>query len=571
VSQGLKQAIAQCRNGLIGIGIFSMVMNLLMLTGPFFMLQVYDRVLTSRSVPTLVALAVLAIALYIFYGVLEGLRSRLLARLSRAFDAELADHAYDLTVEGHSDTSGGKSPVQTLSDLKQVQQFVGSPALATLFDTPWFPIYLAVIYVLHPVLGLLATIGALVLLIIAGLNEWTTKAGIRASNALGHNEDELVETSRRQSETLQAMGMTTAYRSIWRAVHDDRVKTANRTSDAMSVFTSTSKALRLMLQSAILGVGAYLVLQSELSPGALIAGSIIFGRALAPLDQTIGHWKSISGARSAFARLRSVFSSVAEREPAAMTELDLPRETLAVSELTVASPDKQRVLLDSATVRLSAGEALGIIGPSGGGKSTFVRGLLDLWPVVEGSVRFDGAELKQWAPERRGAFIGYLPQDIELMPGTVAQNIARFRPDATSDAVISAAKLAGVHEMIVSLPDGYDTRVGQGGVGLSGGQRQRIALARALYGQPFLVILDEPNSNLDAEGELALVRAIKVLRKRGAIVLIIAHRQSVLADVDRFLLIEAGQPTMFESREAVMSFVAERQKAQRTGGLSVVK
>lgn len=569
--QGLQQAIAQCRSGLIGVGIFSMVMNMLMLTGPFFMLQVYDRVLTSQSVPTLVALAILTLTLYVFYGVLEGVRARLLARLSRAFDAELADQSYNLTVEGLRDNTGATRPTQALSDLRQVQQFIGSPALGTLFDTPWFPIYLFIVYLLHPSLGIMATVGAILLLIIATLNELTTKTGIMQASELGHGEEELVQSSRRQSETLQAMGITSAFRSHWRDVHDRRVGAANKTADLMAIFTSISKSLRLILQSAILGFGAYLVLQAELSPGALIAGSIIFGRALAPLDQAIGHWRTISGARSAYDRLKDVLNAAGNAQGDIKTELDLPKATVIIDDMSVAAPDQSRVLLNDLSIHMERGQALGIIGPSGGGKSTFVRGLLGLWPVVEGSVRFDGADLQQWTPERRGEFIGYLPQDIELMPGTVAQNIARFRAEATSTEVIAAAKLAGVHDMIVTLPDGYDTRVGHGGVGLSGGQRQRIALARALFGEPFLVILDEPNSNLDVDGEHALIRAIAALRKRGAIVLIIAHRQSVLANVERFLLIENGQPQVFESRDEVMQFVAERQKAQRAGGLSVVK
>ena len=542
--------------------IFSMVMNLLLLTGPFFMLQIYDRVLTSRSIETLVALALLAATLYVFFGIFDWIRARLLTRLSRTFDRDLADDAFVATAQA---LPGQQS---TANDLKQVQHFIASPAIATLFDVPWFPVYLLVVFLMHPLLGYLGLAGAVLLLVIAIVNQISSKqpSGQAAQTAI--EEDRLLLAGRRQAETLTAMGAIANAGGIWRKKHDTRLRAQSIAADRQAVFAALSRTLRLILQSAILGVGAYLVLGDALSPGAMIAASIIFARALAPLDQSIAHWRTIAGARSAYGRLKQAFAGPARLEMP--TKIALPKQSLAITELSVATPDRSKVLLQGVGFELRAGDALGIIGPSGGGKSTLLKGLLGLWPASRGEVRFDGATLEQWPVDRLGDIIGYLPQDIEMLPSTIAQNIARFNPDSKSEDITAAAELACVHDMIVGMPDGFDTAVGAGGVQLSGGERQRIALARAVYGRPFLVALDEPNSNMDHDGEAALAQTVTTLRENGSITLIVTHRAAVLAQVNKLLLIESGRPIIFGEKEPVLKHIQERAKNAAARNLRVV-
>lgn len=558
----LADAVAACRSGLIGVFVFSMVMNVLLLTGPFFMLQIYDRVLTSRSVETLLALALLAAVLYLFFGIFDWTRARLLTRVSRTFDRDVADNAFLKTARA------GPAQQSTAGDLQQVQQFIGGPAIATLFDVPWFPVYLLVVFMMHPLLGYLGLAGAAMLLTIAILNQLFSRRFSDQAAQLGIEEDRLLLAGRRQAETMSAMGALANTCGLWRSKHDERLRAQSNAADRQAIFSALSRSLRLLLQSAILGFGAYLVLGDALSPGALIAASIIFARALAPLDQTIAHWRSIAGARSAYRRLKQDLSDpMGTRAP---TKIALPKRHISVSELFVATPDRSQVLLEGVSFDLRAGDALGIIGPSGGGKSTLLKGLLGLWPATRGEVRLDGATLDQWPIDRLGNIVGYLPQDIELFPGTIAQNIARFEPDAGSDGITAAASLACVHDLIVGMPNGFDTVVGPGGVQLSGGERQRIALARAVYDQPFLVVLDEPNSNMDSDGEAALTQTIAALRERGSIVLIVTHRAAVLAQVNKLLMIEAGRPVIFGEKGLVLKHVQERAKSAATRNLRVV-
>jgi ATP-binding cassette subfamily C protein len=537
-------------------------MNVLMLTGPFFMLQVYDRVLTSRSLATLLALALIAGLLYAFFGIFDYVRQKLLVRVARAFDNSLSQTVHDLSA--HT-TLQRHSPAH---DLHTVQQFTASPAIATLYDVPWFPVYLFVVFLLHPWLGLFALAGAALVVTVAVLNQLLSRHGAAEVADKAQMEDRLLSATRSQVETLDAMGMLGNVRNAWSAVHDERLAAHQAMIDRQALMASTSKTLRLVLQSAILGLGAYLVIANELSAGVMIAASIIFGRALAPLDQTIAHWRSIASARAAYTRLRTTCA-----EPVAGdrgTALQLPHQTFSVSDLFVATPDRKSVLLQGVSFELKAGDALGIIGASGGGKSTLLKGLLGLRPCVRGEVRFDGATIDQWADDKRGAIVGYLPQDIELYPGTIAQNIARFKPDAPSKATLDAAEFARVHELVVSKPEGFDTVVGPGGHALSAGERQRVALARAVYGKPFLVVLDEPNSNMDVTGEQALSETIKLLREKGSIVIVVTHRSAVLAQVNKLLHIEHGRMMAFGDTPKVLARIREQQKARAARGLHVV-
>ncbi len=560
----VEAALRSCRQGLIGIGVFSCIMNVLLLTGPFFMLQIYDRVLTSRSVATLVALALLAVVLYLFYGVFEWIRSRLLTRLGQAFDDDLAEIAFDNTATQR--TAGASAA----GDLKAVQQFVSSPALATLFDVPWFPFYLAIIFLLHPILGLLGLFGAALLIGIAIVSQAISHRRNLQAAEHASTEDLLMRASRQQVEPLQAMGMLGNVQRLWRGAHDRRVVVQTSASDWQSMFSSAAKTLRLILQSAVLGLGAYLVIANELSPGALIAASIIFARALAPIDQSIAQWRVITNAHQAYNRLKETLS-VTPGAPETSV-LALPKETLTVNSLSVASPDGETMLMDETSFTLKAGDGLGIIGPSGGGKSTLIRGLLGLAPVLSGEVRLDGATLDQWSKKQQGQFIGYLPQDIDLFPGTIAQNIARFDPDADGESIVNAAKLAMVHDLITQKPGGYEMLIGPGGISLSGGERQRIALARAVYGSPFFVILDEPNSNMDAIGERALARTIRQLRASGSIVIVVTHRATLLGDVNKLLQVANNRPVIFGDTKTVLERLRDKhqQTAEKTGELREV-
>lgn len=570
----LEQAIRLCRPAWIGAAAVSALMNLLLLTGPFFMLQVYDRVLTTQSVATLTVLALLAVTLYAIYGVFEWLRARLLVRIATAFDNKIANQALSASVELDATRHrvGHPTPSQ---DARTVQQFLSGPALSTLFDVPWFPIYVGVIFLLHPQLGAFAIVGATAIVIVAFLNRWFTKSANAQAASLAQTEDHILAATQRQSEAFTALGMLGNVRRLWLGSHDTYMQAQGKAVDQQAVFAAASKTLRLVLQSAILGFGAYLVIGNELSGGALIAASIIFGRALAPLDQTVAQWRTIAEAHASFNRLKGPLS--AGSTELGITTLELPRERLSVNNLTVLSPDRESVLLENANFELVAGDALGVIGPSGGGKSSLVKGILGLLPT-EGETRFDSATLDQWSEDKRSHILGYLPQEFELFPTTIAQNISRLAANPSGKSVLQAANCTGVHELVVSKPKGYDTVVGPGGHTLSGGERQRIALARAVYNQPFLVVLDEPNSNMDVEGERSLTQTVQRLRDEGSIVIVVTHRVAILNQTNKIIRIDGKQVTQFGEANDVLSNLrksTERpikpaESAVGAGGLRVV-
>ncbi|MCY6379414.1 type I secretion system permease/ATPase [Hoeflea prorocentri] len=547
--------IAQClralRSAFAGIGMLSLPINLLMLTGPLFMLQVYDRVLASGSVPTLVVLAGLAGGLYVFYGLLEGIRSRVLLRIGQRLDAQLSSTSYACSVTLPILIGRKAEKLDPVRDLESVRQFLVGPGPAAIFDIPWMPVYLAIIFIFHPILGFVATGGAILICVLIAANEFFSRRPAAEAGQHAVERAQLVEQGRRNAEAIAAMGMMGTLTERWQAFNGTFLSKQRKASDVSNAFGTAIKTLRFMLQSGILGVGAWLAILQEITPGVMIAASIMTSRALAPVEQAVGQWRGFVAARQGFRRLREVIEN-RPQEPERM-ELPLPEQALSVVNL-VAGPVGNPVL-QNVGFALKAGDGLGVIGPSGAGKTSLARALVGVYPVLRGSLRFDGADLYQWAPERQGAFIGYLPQDIQLFAGTVAQNIARFDGEAAAEDIIKAAQLADAHDLITGLPNGYDTEIGAGGNTLSGGQMQRIALARALYGNPFLVVLDEPNSNLDADGDAALTKAIAALRAAGSIVIVIAHRPSALAAVDQVLFLKEGRAQAFGPKDEVLEKV----------------
>lgn len=545
----VEGAFAACRQAVLGNAAISFVINVLMLAGPLYMLQVYDRVLTSRSLETLTVLTGLLIGLYVFLGVLDVIRTRILSRIALRLDRLLGPGL----LAGAVGTTGAKvagAEPQPMRDLEQIRQFVSGPAPAAIFDLPWAPLYIVLIFLLHPLLGIVALTGTAILVVLSIINQVMTRKPLaRAAEELARTHA-IVEAGRRGSETLRAMGMADAHRARWLGEHRIALSRQLQANDIASGFSIAIKIGRLLLQSLILGTGAYLSLNDAMSPGAMIASSIIATRALAPIEQLISQWRSLITVAGAVQRCRKSLTET--EQPQQRIALPDPQGILQVSKLYVAAPGRTDAVLKGLDFRLEPGDAVAVIGPSASGKSSLARALVGVWPIRHGEVRLDGAELEQWDPQHLGKHIGYLPQDVTLFDGTIVENIARLETDPDPRAVLAAATAAGVHEMILRLEDGYGTRVGEGGVALSGGQRQRIALARALYGNPALVVMDEPNANLDAEGEAALVAAIKRARQAKQTVVVMAHRQSVLAAVNRVLVLKDGRQVAFGTPTKVL-------------------
>jgi ATP-binding cassette subfamily C protein len=547
----LATALASCRGAFAGIGLFTAMINLLMLTGSFFMLEVYDRVLPSRSVPTLIGLAVLATMLYGFQGVLELIRTRVLGRIGRVLDEAVALRVYSAIVALPLKARGGGDGLQPLRDLEGVRGFLAGGGPGALFDLPWMPLYLAICFAFHTWIGLAALAGASALVVITLLTEALTRPAVRAAAGFALARNGQAEAARRNAEVLRAMGMAGRMAGRWSEANARYLGAQQRASDVGGGLGAVSRVLRLILQSAVLGIGAYLVIHQQSSAGVIIASSILTSRAMAPVELAIANWKGFVAARQGWQRLTRLLALDPEAE--APLALPAPHGRLEVQGLSVAPPGTQRLAVQDFSFALEPGQAVGVIGPSGSGKSTLARALVGVWAPARGRVRLDGAALEQWSPERLGTHLGYLPQDVELFDGTVAENIGRFAADPDPAAIVAAARAAGVHGLILNLPEGYDTRMGEGGTELSAGQRQRVALARALFGDPFLVVLDEPNSNLDAEGEEALTQAIRWVRARGGIVVVVAHRPSALAAVDQVLVMADGRAQAFGPRDEVLS------------------
>lgn len=538
--------------------LLSLVANLLMLTGPLYMLQIYDRVLASRSLPTLIALTLLVCGLYAFYSFVEAWRSRMTARVGTVVDARISDRLFGEAVRLKLVNAG---PVDPTRDGEVVRRFLSGPGPLAFLDLPWVPIYMAIVFAFHPLLGWLALFGAILILGLLLVQEFVSRGPETDSNGAARVRQRFAEDARLNAESVVGMGMMANLTLHW-AAHSSRLASSLRTgSDQAAFFTSTTKGLRFFLQSAVLAVGAYLVIGDEASGGVMIAASIMTSRALAPIEQVVSHWRSLVAARQARARIRKVLSIPVPR--AASTVLPLPMQTMTAKQLGAVLPGTNDVLISGITFELQRGQAVGIIGPSGAGKSTLARVLAGVWPASLGRLELDTADLSQYHPEQRGQIVGYLPQHVELLDGTIAENISRFKENPSSEEIIDAAKTADVHELITSLPEGYDTRVGGDSYRLSAGQKQRIALARAVYRWPFLVVLDEPNSNLDVDGDAALSRAIHSLRQSGSIVVVVAHRPSTLAAVDHVLSLDKGRQTGFGPKEEVLERVTKPNNVRK--------
>lgn len=526
------------------------IINVLALTGAFYMLQIYDRALTSGSISTLMAMSILAIGLYFFQGIFDVIRSQILIRVGARMDRKLSPLAHEIAIDMPRFGYSTAEALERGRDVDTVRGFMGSQGPTALFDLPWVPLFLGFVYLLHPWLGALTLGGALVLAFLTILTELMTRRLSAGAHQSVVARNRIADSNARNAEIIKAMGI--GHRAVRRFVkaNDDHLAIQTRTSDISGTLGAFSRVLRMILQSAVLGLGAYLTIQGQLSAGAIIAASVASARALAPIDLAIGNWKQVVGARAAFARLRETAVVLAGKQKP--MPLPRPSTSLRVENITISAPGSGTVLLSEVSFELMAGQALGVIGPSGGGKTSLVRALTGVWPCLRGAVRLDDAELVQWDDEELGKHIGYLPQDVALLDATIAENISRLAENADPQAIIAAAKAAGVHNMIVRMPDGYHTRLGPLGASLSGGQRQRIGLARALYDDPFLVVLDEPNSNLDGEGETALTDAIKSIKARGGIAVIIAHRPSALGAVDLLAAIQKGRLTAFGPKDEII-------------------
>ncbi|HEY8567433.1 MAG TPA: type I secretion system permease/ATPase [Beijerinckiaceae bacterium] len=550
-STELAAALRSCRLAFLGVGLMTAVINVLYLTGSFYMLEVYDRVLPSRSIPTLVGLSVIALALYAFQGALEMLRGRVLVRIGAWLDERLSGRVFDVVVRLPLKTRAGGDGLLPLRDLDTVRGFLSGLGPPALFDLPWMPLYLAICFLFHFYIGLAALVGCVILVILTILTDVLTRGPTKSAIEQGMARNGLAEAGRRNAEVLHALGMSGRMGQRWGEANQRYQDSQQRVADVAGGLGAASKVTRMALQSVVLAIGAYLVVHGDASGGIMIAAGILSSRALAPVELAIGQWKGFVAARQSWRRLSDLLAAVPEQDDP--LPLPKPTKSFTVEGVTASPPGQQRIIVQDVTFGLRAGQALGVIGPSASGKSSLVRILTGVWTPLRGRVRLDGAALDQWSPDMLGRHIGYLPQDVELFAGTVAQNIARFEPDATSEAVIAAAQAAGVHDLILRLPEGYDTQIGESGGALSVGQRQRVALARALYGDPFLIILDEPNSNLDAEGEGALTQAILGAKERGAVVIVVAHRPSALAAVDLVLVMEGGKAQAFGPRDKVMA------------------
>lgn len=553
----LKKSLLSAKKSFIMVGLFSMFINILMLVPPLYMLQLYDRVLGSRSQDTLIMLTLIVVVLFITMGLLEVVRSRVLVRVGNKLDSMLSQRIFDNLFELER-KAPGRSSSMPLNDLTQVRQFMTGNGLFAFFDAPWMPIYIIVLFIFHPAFGFFAIFAAIVLVGITVANEYSTKEKLAEANNLSRASTIYVDSNIRNAEVVNAMGMRNNISKVWADKYYGFLNAQNIASDSAGVWSNLSKSLRVMFQSLILGLGAYLAINMEVTPGMMIAASIIMGRALAPLDLIIGSWKGFSSARSSYERIEGLLNDFPKDKE--YMQLPAPKGEITLENVVVIPPSGTVPSLKGISMKIEKGDVVGIIGPSAAGKSSLARVMLGLWPLSNGVARIDKADISQWDREDLGKYVGYLPQDIELFEGTVSQNIARFG-EVEPEKVVEAASKAGVHEMILKLNEGYDTKIGPGGASLSGGQRQRIGLARALYNNPVFIVLDEPNSNLDDVGEAALVEAIKTLRAGGTTVVIITHRTNVLQATNKLALINNGVLELYGNTNDVLNAIAQKQQA----------
>lgn len=566
--QELLEARRESRGLYWTVALFSFFVNLLMLTSPLYMLQVYDRVLGSRSVETLFSLTLLVAFLFLMMGMLDMARTRLMARVGARFQQRLDHRVFDAVIrkaaikpDEHSATG--------LRDLEAVQRLISSPALTALFDIPWTPFFLFGIMIFHPWLGYLAIGGGVVLILITVANQVFTRGPMTQANQAVVKSEHMASQLQAEAESVQSMGMREASFHRWQQSRSKALRDYISANDSGGGFSVLSKIFRQFLQSAMLGLGAYLVLHGEMTPGAMIAGSILMGRALAPIEMLINQWSLIQRATKGWNNLAELLSLVPPEDD--RTPLPTPKARLEAQGLTVVPPGEAQATLKVVNFMLPPGTALGVIGPSGAGKSSLARAITGLWRPAGGKIRLDGATLEQYDPTVLGELIGYLPQRVELFDGTIAENIARLSPNPDPEKIVAAAKRADAHDMILKLPNGYDTRVTASGGRLSGGQIQRVGLARAMYSDPVILVLDEPNSNLDNEGSMALNSAIKTLKSEGKSVIIMAHRPAAIQECDLLLMLENGAVKAFGPKEEVLREVVKNaqqiQKSTGQGGM----
>jgi PrtD family type I secretion system ABC transporter len=547
------------------VAVFSGVVNLLTLSGSLYMLQVYDRVIPSRNVATLLGLSAIVLVAYLLQGYFDALRGRMLTRIGAMFDAELQAQIYRALV---TLPLRGTKPIlaqQPLRDLDQVRAFLSGTGPTAFLDMPWIPLFLIPLFLFHPAIGVVATCGAAAIVAMTLLTEYQSRSAARVSTEGIVQRQLVADALRENADVIRALGMTDRWAARWSLTNEHYIHHSTRLADVHVNLGSVARILRFGLQSAVLGVGAYLVVMDQASGGIMIASAILMGRVLAPVEVALSNWKQFVAAREGIGRLRAVLKMTAAQATPVVI-LQRPHRSLAVEDLSVVVPGTQKTVISQLSFRLNVGNGLALLGASAVGKSSLAKALVGVWPAAAGTVRLDGAPIERWDSDDLGRHIGYLPQDVALFDGTVATNIARFDEAATSDAILEAARVSGAHEMILRLPDGYDTRIGERGVSLSAGQRQRIGLARAVFGRPFLVVLDEPNANLDAAGENALVTAIETLRNQESIVIVISHRPNALSALDMALVMHAGRSIAFGPREQVFGRVA--QSAVRGGEVS---
>ncbi len=553
----LKQTILASKKTILMAGFFSMFINLLMLVPPLYMLQLYDRVLTSRSESTLYMLTMIVIVLFITMGLLEVVRSRILIKFGNKFANLLSNRVFESTFELANKKPEAASS-RLMGDLMQLRQYLSGNGLFAFFDAPWIPIYIIVLFMFHIYFGVFAIFAAIVLVCITLLNEYSTKEMMNKANVLNRDSMMQLEANIRNSEIINAMGMKTNIRKKWETKYFGFLVAQDEASNQAGIWSNMSKTLRMFFQSMILGLGAYLAINMELSAGMMIAGSIIMGRALAPLDLMINTWKGFSGARMSFKRVDQLLKDFPKNKE--YMELPAPKGFLTLEGIYAKPPASEQYTLENIQFAINKGDVVGVVGPSAAGKSTLARVILGVWPVAIGTVRMDGADISQWDREHLGKYIGYLPQDIELFNGTISENIARFT-EIDSQKVIEAAIKAGVHEMILRLPEGYDTNIGNGAVVLSGGQRQRIGLARAIYDNPVFLVLDEPNSNLDEQGEIALLKTVEELKRSETTIVIITHRPSILKATNKILVMNSGKVEKYGDSDEILGSISRQNSS----------
>ncbi|SJM94131.1 type I secretion system permease/ATPase [Crenothrix polyspora] len=558
----LAKAIRHCRHSFMSAAIFSLFINLLMLMPSVYMMQVYDRVLGSNSISTLIMLTLLVVVLFITLGALEWIRSQILIRVSARFDLLLNERLYRVLFR-QALATGGKSSTQPLNDLLALRQFLTGQGLFAFFDAPWIPIYIGLLFLFHSSFGYVAIGSAILLILLAIWNEKATHDDLEKANRVSVESSNMTSRNLRNAEIVHALGMLPALMSRWKEKQQQLIILQATASEKAGLISALSKTYRVTMQSLILGLGAWLAIDKEISPGLMIGGSILMGRALAPIDLMIGTWKQFLSARTAYERLNTIlaqYPAEAERMP-----LPTPKGALRAEQAVIVPPGSKTAVIKGVNFSIEPGVFVALIGPSASGKSTLARALLGIWPTANGAIRFDGAEISNWDRALIGPHVGYLPQDIELFDGTIADNIARFG-ELDSEKIVAAAKATGVHDMILHLAQGYDTEIGSTGGALSAGQRQRIGLARALYGSPVLVVLDEPNSNLDEQGEIALSQALAGLKQRGCTVIVITHRMGVLGFTDRIMILNDGLLAMDGPRDEVLAKLQQRPLATTTPG-----